>query len=72
MSALFICMVCELMAQERSVQIGDARSSLPVSDCHLQDEVANEILRCLTAAARWRTSTEDMPCLSVRVQPLLP
>ena len=52
------------------LQIGDASSCLPVSDCHLQDETANQILQCLTAAAQNRSPTEDMPSLSLRVSTL--
>ena len=36
----------------------------------MQDETANQILQCLTAAAQNRSPTHDMPSLSLRVSML--
>ena len=49
-------------------QVWDARSTLPISSCHLQDDTANQILRCLTAAAQSPSSSASMPSLSIRVR----
>ena len=45
----------------------DASGTVHVSSCHLQDDTANQILRCLTTAAQRPSSTEGMPSLSIRV-----
>ncbi len=50
-----------------NVQVGDASSTLPIASCHLQDDTANHILRCLTTAAQSPSSTSSMPSLSIRV-----